>query len=528
MKSILIDITNACDKSCSNCTRFCGNHKKPYFMSYETFTRAVDSLLDHNGTIGIMGGEPTLHPEFERFMLYLQGKLGNHPGRSRMIRPIKDFVKENLRRDWECSRVAGDGGHLIYREYGARLFSHIGKTYKKYYELIADTCNKQVLDDHVNPVYHQPGLIARKDLGIPDSDWIRLRDACWIQDEWCATVTPKGAFFCEIAAGLDMLFDGPGGWPIEENWWRRSPEEFGRQPELCELCGFALNTFTRDSSEGIDDVSPTLYRMLEKIGGPKIKSGRINQVKIENGRIAEESKRENKRFSSGMPYLEHYGDRFSAVNSILYASDFDIFDIADGADFGRRLNEALRNSSEWIILSRDAVPNELLRRLKTHVLNPGALLFDGNIAVLSRNALSLRRIGFDRIAHMESFNEIKELWQQNKIINLDTAFDAPVGLKSNVENDKRYVIWGTGMAGDQSFDAIESAGAVLAFVVDKSESKHGESFHGAVVESPATLTERQNEFDYIVCANYNHTEEIRQQALELGVRREKLLLIGEI
>ena len=34
MQIILIDITNACTERCSNCTRFCGNHKKPFFMTY--------------------------------------------------------------------------------------------------------------------------------------------------------------------------------------------------------------------------------------------------------------------------------------------------------------------------------------------------------------------------------------------------------------------------------------------------------------------------------------------------------------
>ena len=44
MRIIQIDITNACFHRCSNCTRFCGHHKKPFFMDFETFKRAVDSF----------------------------------------------------------------------------------------------------------------------------------------------------------------------------------------------------------------------------------------------------------------------------------------------------------------------------------------------------------------------------------------------------------------------------------------------------------------------------------------------------
>ena len=36
MKIIQIDITNACTFNCSNCTRFCGQHPKPFFMDFET------------------------------------------------------------------------------------------------------------------------------------------------------------------------------------------------------------------------------------------------------------------------------------------------------------------------------------------------------------------------------------------------------------------------------------------------------------------------------------------------------------
>ena len=71
MRIIEIDITNACIHQCSNCTRFCGHHKTPYFMEWEMFKKSVDSLLEYGRCIGMMGGEPTLHPQFERFARYV-------------------------------------------------------------------------------------------------------------------------------------------------------------------------------------------------------------------------------------------------------------------------------------------------------------------------------------------------------------------------------------------------------------------------------------------------------------------------
>lgn len=76
MKTIQIEITNVCLHSCSNCTRFCGHHQQPFFMDWLTFQRAVDSLQGYEGIIGLMGGEHTLHPDFERMVLYLRKK---HP-----------------------------------------------------------------------------------------------------------------------------------------------------------------------------------------------------------------------------------------------------------------------------------------------------------------------------------------------------------------------------------------------------------------------------------------------------------------
>ena len=94
-----------------------------------------------------------------------------------------------------------------------------------------------------------------------------------LKNTWSATITPKGAFFCEIAAALDMLFDGPGGWPVEKGWYNRTPEEFGEQLQWCELCSLCLDVPQRISCEDIDDICPTLLEKLKEVGSPKIKAG---------------------------------------------------------------------------------------------------------------------------------------------------------------------------------------------------------------------------------------------------------------
>ena len=293
MRIIQIDVTNACIHQCSNCTRFCGHHKKPFFMDLETFKRAVDSLDGYEGTIGIMGGEPTLHPDFDELVRYLASK---YPPKydNKFIVPQTNFLEAI--RDLELSNTYKfeHNGIVEGSIKGPGLWSAAGKNYKDHYEVIQDSIAYQVLNDHTGAIFHQPALITRKELGIPDEKWVKLRDNCWVQNYWSATITPKGAFFCEVAGALDMLLDGPGGWEIEPGWWKRSPEEFEEQLEWCEKCSLACEVFSRDASDEIDDMSESFYRKLLELGSPKVKAGKINIIKTENGVICEDSKPKGK------------------------------------------------------------------------------------------------------------------------------------------------------------------------------------------------------------------------------------------
>ncbi len=323
MRIIQIDITNACVHRCSNCTRFCGHHKTPFFMDFETFKKAVDSLDGYMGTIGVMGGEPTLHPEFEKIAKYIGSKYPQFRGTDKqMLHPQAEFMKAV--QDLEMSHTCGYDSGLGIRQtvVGPGLWSAMGKSYQKHYEVIQDTFKYQALNDHINPMYHQPALITRKELNIPDDEWVLLRDNCWVQNEWSATITPKGAFFCEVAGALDMLFEGPGGWPIEPGWWERTPDEFGDQLHWCEICGLACKTFMRNANDEVDDVSPAMYEKLSVLGSSKLKMGHVNKLKIEDGIIAEQSKASGKRFSLQMPYTENYEARFNSSKTVLFPKEF--------------------------------------------------------------------------------------------------------------------------------------------------------------------------------------------------------------
>jgi hypothetical protein len=250
MQIIQIDVTNACMNRCSNCTRFTGHHRKPFFMDMDTFKRAVDSLVEFPGMVGMIGGEPLLHPQFAQMAEYLAAA-----------------IPEKKRRG---------------------LWSTVPKAQgEKYGTLIREVYGNFFFNDHsVDQIMHQPLLVAASEVVADEDEMWRLIDDCWIQKYWSASITPKGAFFCEVAASFDMLTGGPGGWPIEPGWWKRTPPDYDEQKRrACPRCGCAIPLKRRPSSQEIDDVSPGNLEMLLKLRSPKALRGR---VEIYGGGLAED------------------------------------------------------------------------------------------------------------------------------------------------------------------------------------------------------------------------------------------------
>jgi hypothetical protein len=226
MDTTQIELTNACLLSCSNCTRFCG-HKNPYFIDKDLFKKAIDSMVGYPKMTGFMGGEPLLHPDFEEFCAYALTKI----------------PKEKLGL-WTC----------------------LPKGYEKYANTICNTFGNIFINDHTrNDIFHCPVLVASEEVIHDRKELFYIIDHCWLQNNWSASINMNGAFFCEIAAAMSVLFDGSHGWPIEQGWWWRTPKDFTNQiEEYCPKCGCCVPLPRRASTEGIDDISPG---NLERIKG---------------------------------------------------------------------------------------------------------------------------------------------------------------------------------------------------------------------------------------------------------------------
>jgi hypothetical protein len=240
---IQIDITNACHLNCANCTRFVGNHRKPYFMDLDTVERAIRSLDGFPGRIGIMGGEPALHPQFREILALM-----------------RELVPKDKREFWTA-----------------------GFKWAEYKDDIHETFDEDriAFNDHTQETgRHQPLLVAIEEV-VEDADLRAiLIENCPFQARWSASITPKGAFFCEIAAAQDYLFEGPGGYDVVPGWWKKDPSEFQDQVnEYCGKCSGALPLPTFSDARGGRDgpsrdvVSHGNLARLVHVGSPKAKAG---------------------------------------------------------------------------------------------------------------------------------------------------------------------------------------------------------------------------------------------------------------
>jgi hypothetical protein len=231
-------------------------------MTPEDFTKAVDSLVgfakERNGIVGVMGGEPTLSPHFLEYCKIARDRI----------------PRMNL-----------------------GLWSVFPQAKRHYREIICETFGVVLLNDHSrDDILHAPVLMAAEEYfrkGCPscngtgceacggigtvvdETELFLNSENCWVQQSWSASIHPKGAYFCEVAAALAETFDGPDGWKVEPGWWKRTPMDFKEQRDwACRRCGAAMPIKRiRNSQDEKDDVSPKNLERLKAINSRKVERG---------------------------------------------------------------------------------------------------------------------------------------------------------------------------------------------------------------------------------------------------------------
>jgi len=231
-------------------------------MDLDTFRKALVALREFptsspkspfvpakHKVVGMLGGEPMLHPQFESLCLLMEELIP-----SKVNRGLWTGLK------WERTKYAD----LI-----RRVFGYVNN------------------NQHNTNCEHSPILVSISDVVKDSAKRKELIDNCWLQRLWSATITPKGYFFCEVAGAFDMVFGGPGGLPIEPGVWNRPLSDFQDQIDRwCSRCGIPLNLKGRKDSEGVDDISPSNLSAL--VGSPRIQA--LEYALYNEDRLQQDSK----------------------------------------------------------------------------------------------------------------------------------------------------------------------------------------------------------------------------------------------
>jgi len=201
---IQIWTTRTCDKSCFGCTQSSqlSGGKQQGFISPEVFEANVRSLgfgsddeEPYFGVVGVFGGNPALHPEFETLCEILKSLV---PFEQRGLWCNKPFGKTQIMRETFNPKVSNLNVHLDQKAFD---------------EFKAGWPEANVVGLNSDS-RHSPVLISAEDLEdvTPSELWEAVSD-CDINQHWSAMLgqvminnkpEPR-AWFCEIAGMQDML-----------------------------------------------------------------------------------------------------------------------------------------------------------------------------------------------------------------------------------------------------------------------------------------------------------------------------------
>lgn len=280
---IQIHVTRACDKSCFACTQGSNLKGKVTFITPEQFEQAVLSLSGYFGVVGVFGGNPALHPQFETLCDILsrhvpfnqRGLWCNHPaGKAAIMRRTFDPSVSNLnvhldrtawdefKRDWPESRPFGiqdDSRH-------SPPFVAMKDLLKKECPTCHDTSDETKWAGAENEcrTCKGTGVVYNEERG-----WDLISN-CDINQHWSAMIGVfRGelrAWFCEIAGAQAMLHQHEPDYPdtgypivirdkgfpsmINDAWWRWDMSSFANQVRKhCHECGVPLRAYGELSQE---------------------------------------------------------------------------------------------------------------------------------------------------------------------------------------------------------------------------------------------------------------------------------------
>lgn len=198
---IEIDLTYLCNLSCHNCNRSSAQAPEALHLPVETLQSFVrESLAQQRrwSRIRLLGGEPTLHPEFDRMIATLEPLRAIDP----------DLTIE-----------------VVTNGYGRRVQSALKRLPG---HIRVENSNKQgTVQPHFGPFNNAP----------QDSWWhllVDYRNGCDIAHTCGMGLTPTGYYPCAVAGGIDRVTGMARG---RQNLPRTDDEMRDLMNRACRLCG---------------------------------------------------------------------------------------------------------------------------------------------------------------------------------------------------------------------------------------------------------------------------------------------------
>lgn len=227
-KFIEIDITYACNLKCFNCNRSCTQAPSQEYMTVAQIRHFLNESISANicwECIRILGGEPTLHPDFLE---------------------IIDMI-----RSWKLNYAPEARVEVATNGYGRRV--------REVLSLIPEDVS--IIDSHKDNRRQEFDAfnIAPSDLAI--YRYADFRNGCIITEVCGIGLTPYGWYPCAIAGAIDRVF----GFDIGCNKLPSKDDDMYEQLEkFCSLCGHFDRRLPKACKPAMSKTWKTAYQNYRK------------------------------------------------------------------------------------------------------------------------------------------------------------------------------------------------------------------------------------------------------------------------
>jgi hypothetical protein len=249
-------------------------------MTPDQFDIACRSLEGYWGVVGMFGGNPAIHPQFDKLCEIFRA---NFP-----------FVQRGL---WS-NNLMGKAQHarLTFNPMHSNLNMHLNSAAADEIRRDWPQAAPFIKGEEEDSVHSSP-WVSMVDLGIPEAERLRLIGSCDVNQHWSALIGvidgELTAYFCEIAYAQAALHRGNPDWagtgepmpktgtPVYPGWWRRPMEYFDAQVQThCHHCGVPMR---RDGIAATGDAANEFSPTHQYIARMKNKGEPIEVVSIGPG-----------------------------------------------------------------------------------------------------------------------------------------------------------------------------------------------------------------------------------------------------